>query len=185
MARWGLPASVQELVQMSLRRPNASPRRTHAAAHCLCAWVDWAAAQIRASLALDHEAMTSLLTAIRTITTVVADAATQSSSIGQPISPLEPIERQADRVIAALQSHDRLSQQLSHVADALQLLGSMAAMVPAPTESDWQAFRQRQLQAFSMREERELFRCMLPERPGDDSAAAADGSPTCAVELFL
>jgi len=134
-------------------------------------WLDWAAAQIEAALALDRDAMELLVSSVRAI-----------------IAALDPapnsVAPHTASMIAAIQSHDRLSQQLSHVVAALQTLGTLAASVPAPTASDWAALRQRQLRSFSMREERELFRRMVPAGMVGDCADEADNGSSQAIEIF-
>jgi hypothetical protein len=169
---------------MCLTNPQEPQFCARAALRLQRSWLDWAAAQINASLALDHEAMANLVTAIRVIIGALDKAVLAVSTGGRPTLELDLIATHAAGMVAAVQSHDRLAQQLSHVAEALQSLGAVAAIAPAPTESDWEALRHRQLRSFSMREERELFHRVVPNLRGDDGADASDKNNVQSVELF-
>jgi hypothetical protein len=137
-------------------------------------WLEWAAAQIEATLAADGESTARVLDAVGALCSGVADA-------GRPAALAAP----AAELVAAIQSHDRLLQQLQHVAHALRALGSLEGEggYPPPSPAAWSALRRQQLRAFSMREERALFRSMVPDLLGDD-AGVAEHHEVSAVDLF-
>ncbi len=151
-------------------------------------WLEWAATQIEASLALDRDATGEVLAALGDLIegSAASDAAETATRRGA-----------FARVVTAVQVHDRLVQQLTHVAEALRALAQPAA-VPA-TAQRLSELRRRQLAAFTMNEERTLFAAMVPEpcregaaaTPREDVAAAtgvAHGAESAAVagaiELF-
>jgi hypothetical protein len=133
-------------------------------------WLEWAAAQLDATLALGSEANGRLLTAIREI-------------LAQPQAPTQDgaLVGQRAALIAAAQAHDRLTQQLSHVSTALRSLAQLAGA--EATAADWAALRRRQLRTFSMREERVLFR-RLVRAPQDDEAVDESEAHTGTIEFF-
>ncbi len=122
-------------------------------------WLEWAAAQIEASLALDRDATERLLAAVDELCT---------GARGGGIF---------DRVVASVQVHDRLVQQLTHVAAALR---SLKPMVAAPNPGDalaWGALHRRQMQNFSMQEERALFRLLVTDPAASQSAESPPAPP--------
>lgn len=166
---------------MSFASSQEPPCGARAVSDSKRAWLAWAAAQIDASLTRDRGAMENLVTAVLVIIEELHNAMSLVSTGGRPTSELDRIASHAAAMVVAVQSHDCLAQQLSHVADALR---SLAAIAPAPSESDWAALRRRQWQRFSMPEERELFQRMVPDVGGGDRPAASDTCGQPSVELF-
>jgi hypothetical protein len=82
-------------------------------------------------------------------------------------------------LLVTMQAHDRMTQQLCHVAEALR---SLADADPAAT--DWTALRRQQLCTFSMREERVLFSRMVPDAHGDHHGIDHDANDADSIELF-
>ncbi len=88
-------------------------------------------------------------------------------------------------VVVAVQSHDRLMQQLTHVADALRALHAHLADAPrAQLPDSWGMLGKHQLRAFSMPEERALFVRMVAIEGDIGSEHAAALEPEETVELF-
>ncbi len=133
-----------------------------------CRWLDWAAAQIDAALAIDLQATENLLAALRSVCA----------------QPQSPVNIDVTGIVGAIQSHDRLVQQLNHLASALRSLGAFEYDHPAASDTNWSELRRRQLRAFSMSSERALFRRMIPDLCGDDTHADIEHGGSGAVELF-
>lgn len=140
--------------------PPAVPARL--AAHHCGAWLDWAAADIDACLT-ENDAWTGEVL----------------GALGARMDALP-----AEAVVVAVQSHDRVTQRLTHLAEALRALRAQLMDAGSCTSGDsWERLRDRQLSSFSMADERILFRRLVPaaDEPGDhdDPSDAADG-----IEMF-
>jgi hypothetical protein len=141
------------------------------------AWLNWAAAQVDASLASDSLASAQLLAAL-------ADAL----GPGQPQSGSAPasadsVSVKMSAVIIAVQSHDRVMQGLTHVAESLRALhAQLGDARRADSAESWRMLRETQYRAFSMAQERALFARMVADE--DESTRAAETDPEETVELF-
>jgi hypothetical protein len=140
-------------------------------------WLDWAVTQINASLANDAVACDGLLTAL--------DALLRASG-GPPgtSSADATIGERMSEVVIAGQSHDRLMQQLAHVAESLRgLCEHLGDPSTAGSGEAWRTLCERQMRAFSMPEERALFSRIVGggarEHPQLDGAC-----PAGEVDLF-
>jgi hypothetical protein len=132
-------------------------------------WLEYAAAQIDATIALDQEAGSKLATAVcdmLEMTHVAAAAGAREQQLA---------------ISVAMQQHDRLMQQLNHVAAGLRALAGLLAVAPAA--QDWQALRARHLTRLSMQEERNLFARLMPIA-GSTETAPADAPLIGSIELF-
>jgi hypothetical protein len=140
------------------------------------AWLNWAAAQVDACLTSDSLASSQLLAALADVLDPAqrhsGGAATTHESAGK-----------MSAVIIAVQSHDRVMQGLTHVADSLRALhGQLGDARCADSAESWRMLREKQYRAFSMAEERALFARMVAHE--GEIAREADLSPEETVELF-
>lgn len=136
-------------------------------------WLNWAAAQIEDCQRMDCVAMDALVALLRPLMHAPPDAQSGSDGDGQRIPA-------ADLVIA-LQSHDRIIQALTHVADSLRALDKhLADPMEAGSPAAWQRLREQRFSAFSMASERELFARLLGHHDAHAQPAAEFGC----VDLF-
>lgn len=91
-------------------------------------------------------------------------------------------------VVVAVQSQDRVTQRLTHLAEALRhLRAQLGDTRRCGSAESWGHLREAQLRLFSMAEERMLFRRMVTHaRDGDDhDHDDHDGSDAeTGIELF-
>jgi hypothetical protein len=93
-----------------------------------------------------------------------------------------PPAPQISAVVVAVQSHDRLVQQLVHVAETLGALHEhLGDAGRAVSPEAWGALRATRLRAFSMAEERELFAGIVA---GGADAGRPGAHSRDEVELF-
>jgi hypothetical protein len=93
-------------------------------------------------------------------------------------------------VVVAVQSHDRVMQRLTHVAEALRRMHDhLADPARAQSAESWRQLREGQLREFSMAEERALFGHMVLQEGEPGHPDAADPhlavNPEDSVELFV
>lgn len=150
-------------------------------------WLDWAATQIGASLAADEIACRTLLAALEAVLpTVPGDSPAGAACDVASQAAIElSAEQKMSAVVVAVQSHDRLMQQITHVAAALQRLYEHLG-VPAQAESReaWVTLRETQTKAFSMSEERALFAGIVGGPGVQADAQLPRPRPSPAVDLF-
>jgi hypothetical protein len=158
---------------------DAAPARNESARaaveHCRV-WLNWAAAQIDACLASDNLASGQLLASL-------ADLFGGSQRSGTAPAPAnDAAGGKMSAVVVAVQSHDRVMQGFTHVAQSLRALYfQLGDAQRAQSAESWRLLRENQFHAFSMAEERELFARLVAceHKSGRDIAAnRAD------VELF-
>ncbi|HLW22967.1 MAG TPA: hypothetical protein VKT22_01255 [Steroidobacteraceae bacterium] len=147
-------------------------------AHCGL-WLDWAATQIEVSLARYGTECDRLLAALDGLVSASQLAVSDGSPAG------ETLEHRMSQVVVAIQSHDRLMQQLTHVVQSLRSLHEhLSNVASAVSDESWRLLGERQLRSFSMPEERALFARMI-DASGEGALGrrvGADESST--VELF-
>lgn len=116
-------------------------------------WLNWAAAQVDACLASDGLANEQLLTSLADL------FGPQQSAAGSQPGPVSPdLSCKLSAVVVAVQSHDRVMQGLTHVAQSLRTLREhLGDSGGADSAESWRMLRDRQFRAFSMAEERALF----------------------------
>jgi hypothetical protein len=130
-------------------------------------WLDWAAAQLDASLARDATACDHLLAALNDL----MGSTPADESIGRKMSA----------VIVAVQGHDRVTQGLTHVAQSLRALHRhLGDARCAESGESWRMLREQQMRTFSMAEERVLFARMV----ADELLENAAENPDDTVVLF-
>jgi hypothetical protein len=140
------------------------------------AWLDWAAAQVDASLARDAVACEQLLASLNEL---MGLAQVRSNPGSAPAD--NAMDRQMSAVILAVQGHDRVIQGLAHVAQSLRALhGLLGDARCAESSEAWHTLRQKQMRSFSMAEERVLFARMVAGDPGELPAVTPDDT----VEFF-
>ena len=156
----------------------AQPEATGIAAVQCRAWLKWAAAQVDECLAGDNLARSQLLAALAD---VLSPGPTRSGS--EPAPSGDGGNGQMEAVVIAVQAHDRATQGLSHVADALRALeAQLADAERADSAESWRMLRETQIRAFSMAQERALFARMVAHE--GESTHEADIDPEETVELF-
>lgn len=145
--------------------------------HCR-AWLDWTAAQIDACLTSDSLANDQLLASL-------ADyfGPQQARSAAAPDAAPEPLSCKMSAVVVAVQSHDRVMQGLTHVAESLRALRDhLGDASRAESAEAWRMLRERQFRAFSMAEERALFARLVAREHEHRRENAAE--PGHAAEFF-
>jgi uncharacterized protein with von Willebrand factor type A (vWA) domain len=146
-------------------------------AHCRV-WLDWAVTQINASLDADGIACQTLLAALDG----VLCAARGASPAAAPVDA--SMERKMSEVVIAVQNHDRLMQQLVHVAQSLRSLHEhLGDAANSGSISAWNMLSEKQMRVFSMTEERDLFSRMVGGG-GEDAARYAGSGSAGEVDLF-
>jgi hypothetical protein len=140
-------------------------------------WLDWAATQIEISLAKDGAESDRLLLALDEL--LRAAAASSRPGAG------ESLEQKRSGVVLAMQSHDRVMQQLTHVAQSLRRLREhLADPVNASSADAWRLLAEGQMHGFSMPEERALFARMLDASGGHELGRFEEAGEVRAVDLF-
>jgi hypothetical protein len=156
---------------------SAQPEATGFAVEQCRAWLNWAAAQVDASLTSDSLASAQLLAALAD---ALGPAQPQS---GSAPAPADSVSAKMSAVIIAAQSHDRVMQALTHVAESLRALhAQLGDARRADSAESWRMLREAQYRAFSMAQERALFARMVAD--GGESTRAAETDPEETVELF-
>jgi hypothetical protein len=143
--------------------PAAQPEANSLALQHCRVWLKWAAAQVEECLTRDALASADLLRALAEV--------------------LGSERREMSAVVIAVQSHDRVTQGLAHVAESLHALHALLGDARHANSSDaWRMLRGSQYRAFSMVQERALFaRMVAPEDElGHEAPLTADET----VELF-
>jgi hypothetical protein len=141
-------------------------------------WLAWAATQVELCLADDKPACDQLLESI-------ADILEPSALRGSCAEPAgdSPASDKMAAVIVAVQSHDRIMQQLAHVRDSLRVLHEyLGDAQRAQSAESWRALRQRQLREFSMADERALFTRLVAHEDAGWREPAMNPEET--IELF-
>jgi len=135
-------------------------------------WLNWAAAQVDACLSSDGLANEQLLASLADLF-----GPQQSPSGAAPGPAPEALSCKMSAVVVAVQSHDRVMQGLTHVAESLRALREhLGDRCGAESAESWRMLREKQFRAFSMAEERALFaRLVVREHENRREAAAAPG----------
>ena len=140
-----------------------------------------------------------LLLAVRQLEVAMEDAAAEAELLSRAIAALGergahmrdtggdstqakamPILADAQRAMRALQFHDRLSQRVSHVRDAL---AKMHGGLATGEHEDWQKLKRGIRALYTMEDERRLFDSIVQRMPvGPEPPREA--IPCGSVELF-
>jgi hypothetical protein len=157
--------------------PAPSESARAAVEHCRV-WLNWAAAQIDACLASDNLASGQLLAMLADLLGRV-----QARFETAPAAANDAVSAKMSAVIVAAQSHDRVMQGLTHVAQSLRALHEqLGDGQRAESAESWRLLRENQFRAFSMAEERELFARLVAREHETRREIAANRADT--VELF-
>jgi hypothetical protein len=142
-------------------------------------WLNWAAAQVDACLATDSLASDQLLASLADL------FGPQQPCAGSVPGPAhQSLSCQMSAVVVAVQSHDRVMQGLTHVAESLRLLREhLGDMNRADSPDSWRMLREKQYRAFSMAEERALFARLVAGE--HESRRETAPNPEQATELFV
>jgi hypothetical protein len=143
---------------------------------CWRAWLDWASTQIDLCLTEDEPACNRLMEALTD--------ALEPSSVNTEAPGETSISGRMAAVVVAVQSHDRVMQQLTHVRDALRLLHAhLGDPLRAASPDCWRTLRETQMLKFTMAEERALFARLVA--PQDEGWLEIAANPDETVELFI
>jgi len=147
-------------------------------------WLDWAVTQLNDSLAADGVACGALLAALDAVLHTGPGEPAGGPAAGELSLELTP-DQKMSAVVIAVQSHDRLMQQITHVAEALRRLEEHLA-VPTHVESceAWVRLCQIQIRAFSMAEERALFAGIVGSHGAHEALQSRSPTQSDAVDLF-
>lgn len=146
----------------ALTRDRLADGSASLAAQCR-PWLEWAAAQIAASLTGGTEASGQLLAALDAILRSVQPHTAVGLVAGGDARRANDLAQQVAAVVIAVQSQDRLVQQLTHVAETLHALHEhLGDARGAISPESWRLLRDGRLRAFSMADERELFTRIVP-----------------------
>jgi hypothetical protein len=156
----------------------AQPEADIAVENCR-AWLEWAAAQVETCLADDKPACDQLLASLAKM---LAPAAQESAAVVPPVD--STVIQKMSAVVVAVQSHDRVMQRLTHVAESLRRLQEhLGDERQAQSAESWRTLREKQMRAFSMAEERALFLRIVAH--GDGTGQEIPLSPEETVEIFM
>lgn len=162
-------------IDESMPAPSES---TSAAVQQCRLWLNWAAAQVDACLTSDSLASDQLLASL-------ADLFGPQQPGAGPAPAPGALSCKMSSAVVAVQSHDRVMQGLTHVAEALRALHEhLGDTSRADSGESWRMLRDKQFRAFSMAEERALF-ARLVAREHEHRHEAAPDNPGAADELFL
>jgi hypothetical protein len=156
----------------------AQPEADIAVENCR-AWLEWAAAQVEMCLADDKPACDQLLASLAKM---LAPAAQESAAVVPPAD--STVIQKMSAVVVAVQSHDRVMQRLTHVAESLRRLQEhLGDERQAQSAESWRTLREKQMRAFSMAEERALFLRIVAH--GDGIGQEIPLSPEETIEIFM
>jgi hypothetical protein len=148
------------------------------------AWLEWAAAQVEVCLADDKPACDQLLASLAKMLAPAAQehAAQESAAVVPPAD--STVIQKMSAVVVAVQSHDRVMQRLTHVAESLRRLQEhLGDERRARSAESWRTLREQQMRAFTMAEERSLFLRIAAH--GDGTGEETALSPEETIEIFM
>jgi hypothetical protein len=148
---------------------------------CCRAWLDWAATQVDLCLTEDKPACNRLVEAL---TDAFEPPSVKAEAPGASAPGETSISGKMAAVVVAVQSHDRVMQQLTHVRDALRLLHAhLGDAARVASHDSWRTLREMQMREFTMAEERALFARLVA--PPDEGWLEIAANPDETVELFI
>src|SRR6185295_13734690 len=139
-----------------------------------------------------------LLLAVRQLDAALLDASAEAELLSRAVADLGvrgaqmrdsggeathakalPFVADAQRAMRALQFHDRLSQRVNHVRDALlRVHGSVAA----GNGDEWHKLNESIRRLYTMEDERQIFDALVPR--SDQEEEAGEEAQRGSVELF-
>jgi hypothetical protein len=140
-----------------------------------------------------------LLLAVRQLDAALLDASAEAELLSRAVADLGvrgaqmrdsggdathakalPFVADAQRAMRALQFHDRLSQRVNHVRDALlRVHGSVAT----GEGGEWQKLNESIRKLYTMEDERQIFDALVP-RSNDSDEGSCEEASRGSVELF-
>jgi len=144
-------------------------------------WLNWAAAQVDACLSSDSLANEQLLASLADLFGPQQSPSGAAPVTGAAAGPApEALSCKVSSVVVAVQSHDRVMQGLTHVAESLRVLHEhLGDSGSAESAESWRMLREKQFRAFSMAEERALFTRLVAREHENrrDAAPAPEETP--------
>ncbi|HTU65725.1 MAG TPA: hypothetical protein VMF52_07235 [Steroidobacteraceae bacterium] len=152
-----------------------------------------------------HNLAPLLLLAVRQLDAAMLDASAEAELLSRAVASLGergahlrdtggdttqakalPIIADAQRAMRALQFHDRLSQRVTHVRDALARLH---AVVATGEGEEWRKVREAIRASFTMEDERQIFDALVatgsrPKLQRDERDEHRDPASSGSVEIF-
>jgi hypothetical protein len=143
-----------------------------------------------------------LLLAVRQLDAAMLDASAEAELLSRAVAALSergahmrdtggesthakalPILADAQRAMRALQFHDRLSQRVTHVRDAL---ARVHASVATSGGEEWRKLHESIRSLYTMEDERQIFDALVKrdESRDENSRETAKDAPAGSVELF-
>jgi hypothetical protein len=141
-----------------------------------------------------------LLLAVRQLDAAMLDASAEAELLSRAVASLSergahmrdtggdsthakalPIVADAQRAMRALQFHDRLSQRVTHVRDAL---ARVHACVATTGGEEWRKLNDSIRALYTMEDERQIFDALVNNSAGEPKREAAPDAPAGSVELF-
>jgi hypothetical protein len=141
-----------------------------------------------------------LLLAVRQLDAAMLDASAEAELLSRAVASLSergahmrdtggdttqakalPIVADAQRAMRALQFHDRLSQRVTHVRDAL---ARVHACVATTGGDEWRALNDSIRALYTMEDERQIFDALVNKGAGESRREASQDPPAGSVELF-
>lgn len=147
-----------------------------------------------------HNLAPLLLLAVRQLDAAMLDASAEAELLSRAVAALGergahmrdtggdathakalPIVADAQRAMRALQFHDRLSQRISHVRDAMARLH---ASVATGQGEEWQKVNEAIRALYTMEDERQIFDALVTRRLPREEERAREPEQCGSVELF-
>jgi hypothetical protein len=141
-----------------------------------------------------------LLLAVRQLDAAMLDASAEAELLSRAVASLNergthmlgsggettqaralPIVADAQRAMRALQFHDRLSQRVTHVREAL---ARVHACVATTGGEEWRKVNDSIRALYTMEDERQIFDALVSKATGETKRDAAPDAPPGSVELF-
>lgn len=164
--------------ESSFDRKSTAAGPHSAMEHCR-AWLDWAATQVDLCLTEDKPACNRLLESLTAALEPETPPRAGTEAVGE-----NSMSQKMAAVVVAVQSHDRVMQQLTHVRDALRLLHAhLGDAHRAESGESWVRLRDMQMREFTMAEERALFSRLVAH--GEKDWLEVTVHPDETVELFI
>jgi hypothetical protein len=158
---------------------NGAAAGPHSATEHCRAWLDWAATQVDLCLTEDKPACNRLLESL----TAALEPGPPPRADAEVVGEASMSQKMA-AVVVAVQSHDRVMQQLTHVRDALRLLHAhLGDANRAESGESWAKLREMQMREFTMTEERALFSRLAAHEEKDWLEVTVHPDET--IELFI
>jgi len=147
-----------------------------------------------------HNLAPLLLLAVRQLDAAMLDASAEAELLSRAVAALGergahmrdtggesthakalPILADAQRAMRALQFHDRLSQRITHVRDAMARLHASVATGPS---AEWHKVNEAIRALYTMEDERQIFDALVTRRLPREEERSREPEQCGSVELF-